>query len=387
MFLELTLSLLALAIGFSVMFKKVIAQHASNIQEKNQEFHHKLIQEISQNQTNTVTQLTESMLKQQSVHKSDTLQTILNTLKHQHDQTSSTQKTLTDTLHQRLFDISNQVDKRLETGFEKTNQVFHDVVKRLSLIDQAQKKITDLSENVVALQDILTDKSSRGAFGEVQLEQLVANIMPAQHYQMQATLPNGKRADCLLFLPEPSGHIVIDSKFPLENYQRQFNTSDAQKRAAEQQFKLDVKKHINDIQERYIVPEYTAQGAMMFIPAEAIFSHIHAHLPEIVAYAHKQKVWITSPTTLMAVLNTALSVIKDHATRGQMDIIKQHLAHLSQDFERFDKRMNQLARHIGQANKDVDMIQQSSSKITKRFHKIEACELDTIQVDIPELTE
>ena len=177
-------------------------------------------------------------------------------------------------------------------------------------------------------------------------------------------------------MPEESGHIAIDAKFPLENYQKLFSTEDVSlQKAASTQFKIDVKKHIDDIHDKYIIPSYTTQGAMMFIPAEAVFAHIHAYHPEIIAYAHKKKVWIASPTTLMAVLNTALSVIKDHSTRAQVDIIKQHLAFLAKDFERFEKRMDQLARHINQANKDVDLIQQSSSKITKRFIKIENCEI------------
>lgn len=324
----------------------------------------------------------ERILKQQSQLKSDILETLLHTLKHQNDQASTNYRNLTETVHKRLQDISKEVDQRLQSSFEKNNAIFHDVVKRLSLIDQAQQKITKLSENVVALQDVLTDKSSRGAFGEVQLEQLVANIIPEKYFRTQETLPNGKRVDCLLILPEPSGHIAIDSKFPLENYQKQFskNAADVQKVSAAQ-FRQDVKKHIDDIHERYIIPGFTTDGAMMFVPAEAIFAHIHAHHPEIVAYAHKKKVWMASPTTLMAVLNTALGVIKDHSTRAQVDIIKDHLVMLAKDFERFEKRMDQLARHIGQANKDVDLIQQSSQKITKRFAKIDRCEVEPLEVE------
>ena len=316
------------------------------------------------------------ILKQQTQVKADILETLLQTLKHQHEQSATNHKNLSDIVHTRLHDISKEVTQKLHTSFEKNHEVFHNVIKRLSLIDQAQEKITSLSENVVALQDILTDKSSRGAFGEVQLSQLIGNIIPQQHFKLQEQLPNGKRVDCLLLMPEGSGHIAIDAKFPLENYQKQFSNDDpSTQKTANTQFKIDVKKHIDDIHEKYIIPGYTTEGAMMFIPAEAVFAHIHAYHPEIIAYAHKKKVWITSPTTLMAVLNTALGVIKDHSTRAQVDIIKQHLAYLAKDFERFEKRMDQLARHINQANKDVDLIQQSSSKITKRFIKIENCEI------------
>lgn len=319
--------------------------------------------------------LFDQVLKQQSQTQSNTLQTLLQTLKHHHDQAATNHKNLSDVVHARLNDITKEVTQKLHTGFEKNNEVFHNVIKRLSLIDQAQEKITSLSENVVALQDILTDKSSRGAFGEVQLEQLIANIIPQQHFKLQEQLPNGKRVDCLLLMPQASGHIAIDAKFPLENYQKQHDSDESIQKSAFTQFKADVKKHIDDISEKYIIPNFTTPGAMMFIPAEAVFAHIHAHHPDLIAYAHKKKVWMTSPTTLMAVLNTALSVIKDHSTREQVDIIKQHLTYLAQDFERFDKRMEQLARHINQANKDVDLIQKSSTKISSRFSKIENCEL------------
>lgn len=315
------------------------------------------------------------MSSQQTQTKADILQTLLQTLKHQHDQSTTNYQNLSNTVHKRLHDISQEVTAKLHSGFEKNHEVFNKVVNRLALIDQAQQKITALSENVIALQDILTDKSSRGAFGEVQLHQLIANTVPKQHYRLQATLPNSKRVDCLLLMPN-DGHIAIDAKFPLENYQKQF-TENQVKPTTIQQFKQDIKKHIDDIKSKYIVPNYTTDGAIMFIPAEAIFAHIHADHPDLVAYAHKQKVWLTSPTTLMAVLNTALSVIKDHATQTQVNIIKQHLAHLATDFQRFEKRMDQLAKHINQANKDVDLIHVSSQKISQRFTKIENCQLPT----------
>lgn len=337
-----------------------------------QELTQQLIQALSKQQEDTY----DKLLKQQSVLKSDVLQTLLQTLKHQHEQAAMSQKILSDTVNTRLVDISKEVNHKLQSGFEKNSEVFHNVIKRLSLIDQAQEKITSLSENVVALQDILTDKSSRGAFGELQLEQLIANVIPSKHYQLQAKLPNDRRVDCLLLMPK-GGHIAIDAKFPLENYQNQHTDNELKQKAAFAQFKIDVKKHIDDISDRYIIPGFSTEGAMMFIPAEAVFAHIHAHHSDLIAHAHKKKVWITSPTTLMAVLNTALSVIKDHSTREQIDIIKQHLSMLAKDFERFDKRMEQLAKHINQANNDVGLIQQSSTKITKRFVKIENCEVSS----------
>lgn len=284
---------------------------------------------------------------------------------------------LTDDTDKHLKEISGQVEKRLSEGFEKTTTIFTDVVKRLALIDQAQKKITELSNNVVDLQAILADKRSRGVFGEVQLTALIRNIMPEQHFNFQHTLSNGKRADCLLLLPEPTGNIVIDAKFPLESYRRLVDTklSETEKHLVEQQFRTDIRKHLQDIASKYIISGETSDGAMMFIPAEAVFAEIHAHYPDLVENSHKLRVWMVSPTTMMAILTTARAVLKDAATRKQVHIIQEHLSYLSQDFDRFQKRMDDLARHINQAHSDVDQVHKSSKKISSRFNKIEAVEL------------
>lgn len=286
---------------------------------------------------------------------------------------------LTKDTQQRLKEISKEVDQQLSHGFSKTSETFTNIVKRLTIIDQAQQKITELSSNVVSLQNILSDKRSRGAFGEVQLNQLISNMLPSSHYAFQHTLSNGKRADCMLFLPEPSGHIAIDAKFPLESYQTMTNTniSSSEQQKAEQQFRQDIKKHIQDIANKYIIPNETANGALMFIPAEAIFAEIHAHHPACVAAAQRQHVWLVSPTTMMAVLTTAAAVLKDEATRNQVHIIREHLLNLSKDFERFQKRMDNLSRHIDQAQQDVSLVHKSSAKISSRFRKIENVELDS----------
>jgi DNA recombination protein RmuC len=284
---------------------------------------------------------------------------------------------LTQTTDQRLKDISGQVEKRLSEGFEKTTATFADVVKRLALIDEAQKKITELSGNVVSLQEVLADKRSRGAFGEVQLAALVRNVMPENSFQFQYTLPNNTRVDCILFLPEPSGNIAIDSKFPLESYRNITNISlpDSERQAAERQFRQDIRKHIRDIADKYILPGETSDGAVMFIPAESVFAEIHAHYYELVEEAQKNRVWMVSPTTLMAVLTTARAVLKDSATRKQVHIIQDHLIALSKDFDRFQKRMDALSTHINQAQKDVEQVNTSARKISSRFEKIEKVEL------------
>ncbi len=290
-------------------------------------------------------------------------------------------ESLTNVTDLRLKEINQQVEKRLAVGFEKTTETFSDVIKRLALIDAAQKKITELSSNVVSLQEILTDKRARGAFGEVQLSGLIRNVLPEQNFAFQYTLSNDKRVDCMLFLPEPSGNIAIDAKFPLENFRILIDTSkpEAEKRAAESQFKIDIRKHVQDIAEKYILPGETADGAIMFIPAEAVFTEIHAHHSELVDFAHRAKVWMVSPTTMMAILTTARAVLKDAATRQQLHIIQKHLNLLAADFDRFQKRMDNLAKHIEQAHTDVTEVHTSARKITQRFVQIEKVELENIK--------
>jgi len=297
---------------------------------------------------------------------------------------------LTQTTEIKLKEINQQVEKRLTEGFEKTNATFHDVIQRLAMIDAAQKKITELSSNVVSLQEILNDKRSRGTFGEVQLSALIQNMIPAQHFSFQYELSNKKRADCMLFLPEPTGNIAVDAKFPLENYHllMDISKSELDKKQAERQFKADIKKHIQDIAEKYIVPGETADGAVMFIPAEAIFAEIHAHHPDLVEFAQKSKVWLVSPTTMMAILTTARAVLKDAATRQQVNEIQKHLRLLSVDFGRFQTRMDSLANRIAQAHDDVGQIHISSRKISQRFNQIERVEVEGIPVEeLPQLTE
>jgi len=284
---------------------------------------------------------------------------------------------LTESTDKRLFEISGQVDKRLSEGFEKTVATFADVQKRLELIDAAQKRITELSTSVVSLQEVLADRTSRGTFGEVQLLGLISNVLPEASYRMQHTLSNGKCVDCMLFLPEPTGPVPIDSKFPLENYRLKADPKLAQadRDAAEKKFARNVATHIKDIADKYILPGETADFAIMFVPAEAIFSDIHNQHPQLVEQANRSRVFITSPTTLWAILTTAGAVLKDAATREQVGIIQEHLRMLGGDFKRFQDRMDHLAQHIDQAHRDVDLVHKSARKISSRFTKIERLEL------------
>ncbi len=284
----------------------------------------------------------------------------------------------------RLEQIGGKVSERLDEGFKKTNETFISVMERLATIDEAQKKIDGLTVNMVSLQELLGDKRSRGAYGEVQLESLVRNVLPASGFKMQHTFENGARVDCALFLPQPTGIVAVDSKFPLENYHKMFDSTlpEATQNVAEKQFKLDVKKHVDDIASKYIIPNITSDGAVMFIPAEAVFAEIHAYHPEVIDYAMNKRVWLVSPTTLMAVLNTARAVLKDVEMRKQVHIIKDELGKLSKDFERFDVRMKKLADNIRQAHENAQDVHVSSQKITNRFKQIERVELSNAPIDL-----
>jgi DNA recombination protein RmuC len=292
---------------------------------------------------------------------------------------------LTLTTETRLKEINQQVEKRLAEGFEKTNETFGDVIKRLALIDAAQKKISELSGSVMNLQEILNDKRSRGTFGEVQLSALIRNMIPEQHFSFQYQLSNHRRPDCMLFLPEPTGNISIDAKFPLENFRVMMDSaaSDAEKNQAEKQFKIDIRKHIQDIADKYIIPGETSDGAVMFIPAEAVFAEIHAHHQDLVEHAQRANIWLVSPTTMMAVLTTVRAVLKDAATRKQVHEIQKHLRMLANDFERFQSRMDSLTKRLAQAHSDADQIHISSRKISQRFIQIDKADLEEIKLDQP----
>lgn len=304
---------------------------------------------------------------------------IQTTLRNAATQISASIEQFNQTTDKRLEQISGKVTERLEEGFKKTNETFVSVMERLATIDEAQKKIDGLTTNVVSLQELLGDKRSRGAFGEVQLEGLVRNILPPSAYAFQFSLSNGNRADCVLMLPEPTGMVAVDSKFPMENYHRMFEmeAGDSERGQAQRQFRADVRKHVDDIADKYIIGGETSDGAVMFVPAEAVFAEIHAYHAEIVDYAMQRRVWIVSPTTLMAVLNTARAVMKDVATREQVHIIKDELGKLGKDFSRFDERMRKLADHIRQAHEDAQQVRVSSDKISRRFHQIERVEIDS----------
>ncbi|MBU2871932.1 DNA recombination protein RmuC [Colwellia sp. E2M01] len=364
-------------------------QLANTIDQQMADLRLKLMRQMNDLQTQLTNQQSQS-LDQVINHLNNTGQAnreeLAKTLAQTSEQMSKRIDGLTQATDNRLQEISGQVEKRLAEGFEKTTKTFSDILQRLALIDDAQKKITELSTNVVSLQEVLNDKRSRGAFGEVQLNSLIRNVLPEQSFKLQHTLSNGKIADCVLFLPKPTGNVVVDSKFPLESYRKMVDLEahETDRTIAMRQFKVDIKKHINDISEKYLIDNETADGAIMFIPAEAIFAEIHGHQSDLVEYANQKRVWLTSPTTLMAILTTARSVLKDEATRQQIHIIQAHLSDLGKDFNRFKTRFANLAKHIDQAASDVKQIHTSADKISTRFEKIEQVELAKEEVELLE---
>lgn len=296
------------------------------------------------------------------------------------------QEQLTARMQERLDKVSEKLGEGLHESSEKTAKSLGELQQRLVTIDKAQENITKLSSDVVGLQDILSNKQARGAFGEIQLNDLVSNILPPTAYEFQATLSNGCRVDCLINLPKPPGVIAVDAKFPLESYEALQNArGDEAKRIARRQFRLDILKHVKDIASKYIVPEETADSALMFLPSEAVYAELHAHFRDVVEKSFQAKVWIVSPTTLMATLNTVRAILKDAQMREQASVIQSEVGKLLVDLGRLDDRTDNLLRHFQLAEKDLAALQTSSRKISSRAQKIEDLDLeDGDHVLIPE---
>jgi len=287
------------------------------------------------------------------------------------------QSELTKTLNDRLDAVSKRLGDGLEASSEKTTKTMTDLRERLVRIDAAQKNIAELSGQVVSLQEVLSNKQARGAFGEIQLNDLITNILPPSAYQFQATLGNGTRCDCLLTLPNPPGAIAIDAKFPLESYHALRNADDeAAKTVAERAFRQAMVKHIDDISGKYIIPGETAESALMFLPSEAVYAELHATFGDVVEKSYRARVWIVSPTTLMATLNTVRAVLKDARMREQAGVIQRELLTLLKDVERLDDRVEKLQIHFEQATKDISQIRISTAKVTSRAERIEDIQLE-----------
>ena len=291
--------------------------------------------------------------------------------------------TLNEQLEKRLIAINEKVNERLDENFDKTNKTFMNVIERLSKIDEAQKKIETLSTDIVSLQSILTDKKTRGIFGEVNLKHILSNVFGERNdsiYRLQYTLSTGVIADSVVFAPEPLGTIAIDSKFPLEHYQLMTDKklSPELRENYEKMFRQDMKKHIDAIANKYIIPGETTDQAILFLPAEAIFAEVNAYHPDIINYAYRKKVWITSPTTLISTLTVIEMIIKNMERDKYTSIIHEELNKLGLEFARYKERWDKLARSIQTVNKDVENVSITTDKITKKFESINRVEVALI---------
>ena len=284
-------------------------------------------------------------------------------------------ETLNRKIEGRLDLMNAKVEERLAKGFEETTKTFGNVLERLGKIDEAQKKIEALSSNVVSLQDILTDKKSRGIFGEVQLYQILASVFGEKNdrtYQKQYKLSNNTMVDAMLFTPEPIGNIAIDSKFPLENYRKMYDSelTNEERINARKEFVGNLKKHIDDISEKYIIRNETSDQAIMFLPAEAIFAEINAYHTDVIDYAYRKNVRIASPTTLISVLTTIQMILTNIEREKYASVIQEELGKLHEEFGRYEKRWKALEKDIEKVTKDVKEITTTSNKISKRFTEI-----------------
>ena len=307
-------------------------------------------------------------------------------LHHVSEAQAKQQTSMLQLMEKRLADVQLQMNENLQGSARRTARSLGELQQRLTAIDKAQENITKLSGDVLSLQDILSNKQTRGAFGEIQLNDIVSKALPSDSYTLQATLSNGRRADCLIHLPNPPGPIVIDSKFPLEPYEalRNANT-DWELNEATRQLRTAVKKHIKDISEKYIIEGETADGALMFLPSEAVYAELHANFSELVREGFSARVWIVSPTTCMATLNTMRAILKDARMREQAGAIRRELGLLYQDVDRLGTRVENLDRHFTQAAKDITEIKISADKAGKRARRLDNFDFEEIKSDTPNM--
>lgn len=281
-----------------------------------------------------------------------------------------------DSIHLTVKERLDEVAQRVGAGLTRSDSTIGEIRERLAIIDDAQKRLTELSTQVVGLQDVLSNKQARGAFGEVQLENLVAAALPPSAYDFQHTFANGKRADCVIALPNPPGPIAIDAKFPLESYRLLREANDEPERVrAGRAFSRDLSRHINDVAEKYIVPGETAESALMFLPSEAVYAELHANFLEVAEESYQRRVYIVSPTTLMATLNTVRAILRDVRMREQAEVIRDEIIRMLDDVRRLDERVNKLSGHFDQAEKDIRDIRISADKITGRGERIRDVDL------------
>jgi DNA recombination protein RmuC len=307
-------------------------------------------------------------------------------LHHVSEAQAKQQTNMLQLMEKRLADVQLQMNENLQGSARRTAHSLGELQQRLTAIDKAQENITKLSGDVLSLQDILSNKQTRGAFGEIQLNDIVSKALPSDSYTLQATLSNARRADCLIHLPNPPGPIVIDSKFPLEPYEALRNAkTDWELNEAARQLRTAVKKHIKDISEKYIIEGETADGALMFLPSEAVYAELHANFSELVREGFTARVWIVSPTTCMATLNTMRAILKDARMREQAGAIRRELGLLYQDVDRLGTRVENLDRHFAQAAKDITEIKISADKAGKRARRLDNFDFEEIKSDTPNM--
>ena len=323
-------------------------------------------------QSNGLAEQEMSLLVKQLQALSDGLERLSGGLHHVSEANAKAQTNMLALMEQRLAQVQQQLSENMHGSARRTAQSLGDLQQRLATIDKAQENITKLSGDVLSLQDILSNKQTRGAFGEIQLHDIVIKALPQDSFTMQATLSNGRRADCIIHLPNPPGPIAIDSKFPLEAYEAMRRAStEADLAEAARQFRTALRKHIKDISEKYIIEGETADGALMFLPSEAVYAEIHANFPDLVRESFAARVWIVSPTTCMATLNTMRAILKDARMRAQAGSIRSELGLLYQDVDRLGTRVENLDRHFGQAAKDLSEIKISSEKAGRRARRLD----------------
>ena len=289
---------------------------------------------------------------------------------------------MNQTIEKRMNQINDKVNEKIDKNFEKTNKTFNDVLTRLTKIDEAQKNIDDLSKDIINLQSVLTDKKTRGTFGEVNLNYILTSVFGEKKvvYDIQHKMPNGSIADAILFAPEPLGTICIDSKFPLENYERMTDKtlSKAERELAEKMFKTDVKKHIDAIGDKYIINGVTSDEAIMFMPAEAVFAELNAYHPDLLKYAYERKVWICGPTTLMSTLSTIGMILKNIERDKYTQVIHDELNKLGIEFKRYKDRWDKLSRSIDTVSNEVKDIHTTTDKISKKFDSISSVDMEAL---------
>jgi DNA recombination protein RmuC len=359
-------TLFALALGVLVLVLLILSLHSARRAAKLSE---PLVYQLAQ-----VGQRVQSL--------SDGQERLSGGLTHVSEAQTQSQTAMMQLMERRLAQVQSQMNENLHGSARNTAQSLGELQQRLKSIDKAQENITKLSGDVLSLQDILSNKQTRGAFGEIQLTDIVAKALPSDSFTLQATLSNGKRADCLIHLPNPPGPIAIDSKFPLEAYEqlRKADTQDQLNRAA-QALRLSLRKHIKDISEKYIIEGETADGALLFLPSEAVYAELHANFPEVVRDGFAARVWIVSPTTCMATLNTMRAILKDARMQEQAGAIRKELGLLYADVDRLGNRVENLDRHFGQAAKDIADIKISADKAGRRARRLDNFDFEELSKD------